>query len=92
MQSYPGAVNEALCLVVVFAQASQNGSMPIVTVCEAGGTMKPSVNFPEGKASRSLQAAYRYVWGGGEYAWRKGTTSATLTLAWHWCHRSGINA
>lgn len=78
MQSYPGAVDEALFLLVMLAQASQNGSMPIVTVCEAGGTMKPSVNFPEGKASRSLQAAYRYVWGGGEYAWRRGTTSPEL--------------
>jgi len=31
----------------------------IITLCEAGGTLKPSTNFPFGKASRSLQAAYR---------------------------------
>jgi len=31
----------------------------IITVCESGGTMTSSVNFPQGKASRSLQAAYR---------------------------------
>lgn len=35
------------------------GGKAVITVCEAGGTMKPSVNFPEGKASRSLQAAYK---------------------------------
>jgi hypothetical protein len=34
------------------------GGKGIVTVCEAGGTLKPSTNFPLGKASRSLQAAY----------------------------------
>lgn len=39
-------------------QATNNGAKGIVTVCEAGGTLKPSTNFPLGKASRSLQAAY----------------------------------
>lgn len=32
-----------------------------ITMCEAGGTMKPTVNFPEGKASRSLQAAFKLM-------------------------------
>ncbi|GBF99753.1 hypothetical protein Rsub_12528 [Raphidocelis subcapitata] len=31
----------------------------VIFACEAGGTMKPSVNFSEGKASRSLQACYK---------------------------------
>ncbi len=35
------------------------GGKGLLTMCEAGGTMTPSTNFPEGKASRSLQAAYR---------------------------------
>lgn len=35
------------------------GGKGIITVCEAGGTLKPTTNFPFGKASRSLQAAYR---------------------------------
>jgi len=39
--------------------ATQGGERGIITLCEAGGTMKPSINFPIGKASRSLQAAYR---------------------------------
>jgi rhodanese-related sulfurtransferase len=30
----------------------------IITICDAGGSLKPTVNFPQGKASRSLQAAY----------------------------------
>lgn len=33
----------------------------VITMCEAGGTMKPSTNFPEGKASRSLQAAFKIL-------------------------------
>lgn len=33
-----------------------------VTACEAGGTMKPSVNFPEGKPSRSLQVRGTWCW------------------------------
>ncbi|GLI61163.1 hypothetical protein VaNZ11_003449 [Volvox africanus] len=33
----------------------------VITCCEAGGTLKPSINFPEGKPSRSLQAAYRVM-------------------------------
>ncbi|GIL95245.1 hypothetical protein Vretimale_1273 [Volvox reticuliferus] len=33
----------------------------VITCCEAGGTLKPSINFPEGKPSRSLQAAYRIM-------------------------------
>ncbi|KAG2484184.1 hypothetical protein HYH03_016996 [Edaphochlamys debaryana] len=30
----------------------------VITCCEAGGTLKPTINFPAGKSSRSLQAAY----------------------------------
>ncbi|KAG2499656.1 hypothetical protein HYH03_002594 [Edaphochlamys debaryana] len=36
----------------------------VITMCEAGGTLKPSVNFPCGKPSRSLQAAYLALSGG----------------------------
>lgn len=39
--------------------ASGNGAKGVITMCEAGGTLKPTMNFPEGKPSRSLQAAYR---------------------------------
>lgn len=35
------------------------GGKGVITVCEAGGTLRPSVNFPAGKSSRSLQAAYK---------------------------------
>lgn len=31
------------------------GGKSVIMACEAGGTMTPSTNFPEGKASRSLQ-------------------------------------
>jgi rhodanese-related sulfurtransferase len=41
------------------------GGRKIITMCEAGGTMKPSVNFPFGKPSRSLQAAYKILAEGG---------------------------
>jgi hypothetical protein len=34
----------------------------VIFACEVGGTMKPSVNFSEGKASRSLQVG-RGRWG-----------------------------
>ena len=40
-------------------QATQGGKRGVITLCEAGGTLKPSTNFAFGKASRSLQAAYR---------------------------------
>jgi rhodanese-related sulfurtransferase len=33
----------------------------IVVCCEAGGTMRQTVNFPQGKPSRSLQAAYKLL-------------------------------
>uniref|UniRef100_A0A383WG05 Rhodanese domain-containing protein n=1 Tax=Tetradesmus obliquus TaxID=3088 RepID=A0A383WG05_TETOB len=36
-----------------------------ITLCEAGGTMKPTVNFPLGKPSRSLQAAWKLMAEGG---------------------------
>lgn len=39
--------------------ATDNGTKGIITLCEAGGTLSPTTNFPLGKASRSLQAAYR---------------------------------
>lgn len=31
----------------------------VILVCEAGGTIEPSINFPTGKASRSLKAAWK---------------------------------
>eukprot|EP01025_Chloroclados_australasicus_P033462 TRINITY_DN34135_c0_g1_i1.p1 TRINITY_DN34135_c0_g1~~TRINITY_DN34135_c0_g1_i1.p1 ORF type:complete len:236 (+),score=33.56 TRINITY_DN34135_c0_g1_i1:65-709(+) len=34
------------------------GGKNVVLMCEAGGTMKPSSNFLNGKTSRSLKAAY----------------------------------
>ena len=39
--------------------ATGGGAKGAVFMCESGGTMKPSVNFPFGKGSRSLQAAYK---------------------------------
>ncbi|MEW5317100.1 MAG: hypothetical protein WDW38_008428 [Sanguina aurantia] len=38
--------------------AAANGK-GVICMCEAGGTLKPTVNFPDGKPSRSLQAAFR---------------------------------
>lgn len=38
---------------------TEGGRKGLIFACEAGGTMRPSVNFPEGKASRSLQACYK---------------------------------
>ncbi|KAG2449189.1 hypothetical protein HYH02_005936 [Chlamydomonas schloesseri] len=43
------------------AAVAKAGAKGVITVCEAGGTLKPSTNFPEGKPSRSLQAAYRVL-------------------------------
>uniref|UniRef100_A0A7S0RIG6 Rhodanese domain-containing protein n=1 Tax=Chlamydomonas leiostraca TaxID=1034604 RepID=A0A7S0RIG6_9CHLO len=40
-------------------EATQGGQRGVITLCESGGTLKPSTNFQFGKASRSLQAAYR---------------------------------
>ena len=34
-------------LIATPFQASLNGKKGVVTVCEAGGTMKASVNFPQ---------------------------------------------
>ncbi|KAL6751177.1 rhodanese-like protein [Haematococcus lacustris] len=42
-------------------EVTQGGKVGVITLCEAGGTLKPSTNFPFGKASRSLQAAYRVL-------------------------------
>lgn len=39
-------------------KAVAKGGKGIITICDAGGSLKPTVNFPQGKASRSLQAAY----------------------------------
>lgn len=41
------------------------GGKRIITVCEAGGTMRQTVNFPQGKPSRSLQAAFKLIKEGG---------------------------
>lgn len=42
-------------------RAAAKGKKGVVVFCEAGGTLVPTVNFPAGKASRSLQAAYRIL-------------------------------
>ncbi|KAI8466255.1 MAG: rhodanese-like protein [Monoraphidium minutum] len=39
--------------------AAAAGGKGLIFACEAGGTLKPTVNFPAGKASRSLQACYK---------------------------------
>lgn len=52
----------------------------LLMLCEVGGTLEPTVSFPTGKTSRSLQAAFRALEagveqgrvkhvGGGCYAW-----------------------
>ncbi|GAX75789.1 hypothetical protein CEUSTIGMA_g3232.t1 [Chlamydomonas eustigma] len=46
-------------IVQQLQEASEGGKKGLIMLCEAGGTMKPSVNFPQGKASRSLVASYR---------------------------------
>lgn len=49
-------------LAAAAARNSNGASVQgVITCCEAGGTLKPSTNFPEGKPSRSLQAAYRIL-------------------------------
>ncbi|KAI3426298.1 hypothetical protein D9Q98_008671 [Chlorella vulgaris] len=37
------------------------GDKAVILACEAGGTLEPSVNFPTGKVSRSLKAAWKVV-------------------------------
>eukprot|EP00879_Flechtneria_rotunda_P025443 GHRR01027040.1.p2 GENE.GHRR01027040.1~~GHRR01027040.1.p2 ORF type:complete len:144 (+),score=30.93 GHRR01027040.1:794-1225(+) len=41
------------------------GGKKLITMCEAGGTMRQTVNFPTGKSSRSLQASYKLIKEGG---------------------------
>ncbi|KXZ50257.1 hypothetical protein GPECTOR_17g895 [Gonium pectorale] len=54
--------NPAFAEQLQAAIAAKGGKVAgVITCCEAGGTLKPSTNFPEGKPSRSLQAAYRVV-------------------------------
>lgn len=62
------------------AAAAGQGKAAILA-CEAGGTLTPSVNFPQGKVSRSLKAAWKVLstgsvpadrvmhLDGGVYAW-----------------------
>lgn len=45
-------------------KAAIEGGKGMIVMCEAGGTMVPSTNFPEGKASRSLQAAFKSIYEG----------------------------
>eukprot|EP00878_Enallax_costatus_P008267 GHUV01008643.1.p1 GENE.GHUV01008643.1~~GHUV01008643.1.p1 ORF type:complete len:142 (+),score=29.64 GHUV01008643.1:1345-1770(+) len=40
---------------------SAAGGRKVIMMCEAGGTMRPTVSFPFGKPSRSLQAAYKVL-------------------------------
>lgn len=42
-------------------RAAMKGKKGLIVFCEAGGTLRPTVSFPEGKASRSLQAAFRIL-------------------------------
>ncbi len=58
----------------------------IITLCEAGGTLKPSTNFPFGKASRSLQAAYRLFAEGITEQVRAARDTACAT---RWCRVCG---
>ncbi|EFN56190.1 hypothetical protein CHLNCDRAFT_144920 [Chlorella variabilis] len=49
----PTKVNPELAATI--AAAAADGKAAILA-CEAGGTLEPSVNFPQGKVSRSLKA------------------------------------
>lgn len=61
--------------------AGTGGTKGVIALCEAGGSLKPTPNFPAGKASRSLQALYRvlsdditdkvYHLDGGAFGWYK---------------------
>ncbi|KAJ9504523.1 hypothetical protein QJQ45_029528, partial [Haematococcus lacustris] len=62
-------------------EVTQGGKVGVITLCEAGGTLKPSTNFPFGKASRSLQAAYRQVAAGSSR--QQTQTSRNLARAQH---------
>jgi hypothetical protein len=44
---------------VLQVSKATEGGKGVIFACEAGGTMKPSVNFADGKASRSLQVRAR---------------------------------
>eukprot|EP00270_Netrium_digitus_P014184 TRINITY_DN4784_c0_g1_i1.p1 TRINITY_DN4784_c0_g1~~TRINITY_DN4784_c0_g1_i1.p1 ORF type:complete len:273 (+),score=41.16 TRINITY_DN4784_c0_g1_i1:109-819(+) len=46
------------------AAAGLTPASKIIVACSPGGTLKPSQNFPEGKESRSLIAAYALTLGG----------------------------
>ena len=58
-------------------KASENGKKGLIFYCEAGGTLKPSMNFMYGKQSRSLQAMHEAMKAGlkvghldgGIYSW-----------------------
>lgn len=59
------------------------GGKGVITMCEAGGTLTPTPNFPVGKSSRSFQAAFKVMFEGlvpaaqvkhmegGVYGWYK---------------------
>ena len=59
-------VNSPACYLLVVAfihacmQVTEGGKKGVIMACEAGGTLRASTNFSFGKASRSLQGAYRY--------------------------------
>ncbi|KAG1681033.1 hypothetical protein FOA52_009993 [Chlamydomonas sp. UWO 241] len=52
----PIELNEEFVVELAAATAGKKGA---VFACEAGGTLNESVNFPQGKASRSLQACHK---------------------------------
>lgn len=54
----PTKPNPALAAEVAAAAGSGKA---VILACEAGGTLQPSVNFPQGKVSRSLKAAWKVV-------------------------------
>ncbi|KAI7837943.1 hypothetical protein COHA_008249 [Chlorella ohadii] len=58
----PTKPNPELAAAVAAAAA---GGKSAILVCEAGGTTEPSINFPTGKASRSLKAAWKVLTSSG---------------------------
>lgn len=41
--------------------AAAAGGKSVILACEAGGTLQPTVSFPQGKVSRSLKAAWKVL-------------------------------
>ena len=43
-----------------YVQVTDNGNKAAITLCEAGGTMKPSVNFPQVSPVQSAEAQMNF--------------------------------